>query len=262
MKISIVTVCYNAVSVIENTILSVINQTYPDIEYIIIDGGSTDGTVEIIEKYSDRLAYWVSEPDNGIYDAMNKGIKVVTGDYINFMNAGDTFINTEIIASVALYIELNPDKKIYYGDSTYLYPYGKIIVPALPIDTIKDRLPYCHQSSFVDAKLAKEKPFNCSFRYCADYKFAYDVIGANKQNALHIPVNIVVYEASDGISSRMLKSTFREMYRIKGIKPYSTRYLTSEISLLMICFRNFIRKNLPHKIAKQFQQWRIQKRQY
>lgn len=79
MKISVVTVCYNAADTIEKTILSVLNQTYHDIEYIIIDGGSTDGTVEIIRKYADKIAYWVSEPDKGIYDAMNKGIEVATG---------------------------------------------------------------------------------------------------------------------------------------------------------------------------------------
>ena len=82
--ISVVTVSYNAVSTIEQTILSVINQTYPNVEYIIIDGGSTDGTVDIIKKYADKIAYWVSEPDKGIYDAMNKGGLKTTGDFIQF----------------------------------------------------------------------------------------------------------------------------------------------------------------------------------
>ena len=78
--ISVVTVSYNAVATIEQTLLSVINQTYPNIEYIIIDGGSTDGTVDIIKKYADEIVYWISEPDKGIYDAMNKGIKKANGE--------------------------------------------------------------------------------------------------------------------------------------------------------------------------------------
>jgi glycosyltransferase involved in cell wall biosynthesis len=83
--VTIVTVSYNVVSTIERTILSVVNQTYSNIEYIIIDGGSTDGTVDIIKKYMDKIAYWVSEPDKGIYDAMNKGILMAKGQWINFM---------------------------------------------------------------------------------------------------------------------------------------------------------------------------------
>lgn len=89
--ISVVTVSYNAVATIEQTLLSVINQTYPNIEYIIIDGGSTDGTVDIIKKYADEIVYWISEPDKGIYDAMNKGIKKANGEWINFINAGDSY---------------------------------------------------------------------------------------------------------------------------------------------------------------------------
>ena len=98
--ISIVTVSYNAVLTIEQTILSVINQTYPNVEYIIIDGGSTDGTVDIIKKYADKIAYWVSEPDKGIYDAMNKGGLKTTGDFIQFLNAGDWFENEYVIEKI------------------------------------------------------------------------------------------------------------------------------------------------------------------
>ena len=87
-KISIISVCYNAIHGIEKTIQSVLSQSYDDIEYIIIDGGSTDGTVDIIRKYSDQITYFVSEPDGGIYDAMNKGVRAATGEWINFLNAG------------------------------------------------------------------------------------------------------------------------------------------------------------------------------
>lgn len=97
-KISVVTVCYNTVDTIEKTILSVINQTYDNIEYIIVDGASTDGTIDVIKKYENRIAKWVSEPDNGIYDAMNKGIRMATGEWLNFMNAGDCFYNKYVLA--------------------------------------------------------------------------------------------------------------------------------------------------------------------
>lgn len=100
LKITVITVVYNGIDYIEDTILSVINQDYSNIEYIIIDGKSDDGTMDIVEKYATKISYWVSESDNGIYDAMNKGIKVATGDWIIFMNCGDYFFSSDIITQV------------------------------------------------------------------------------------------------------------------------------------------------------------------
>lgn len=99
-KVSVVTVTYNCVDLVESTLRNVLKQTYPNLEYIVIDGNSTDGTRQVVERYADRLAYCVSEPDNGIYDAMNKGIHAATGEWIIFMNAGDYFLQSTTVEDV------------------------------------------------------------------------------------------------------------------------------------------------------------------
>lgn len=117
--LSVITVVYNNVDDIERTLLSVINQTYPNIEYIVIDGASTDGTLQIIEKYKDRIAKLISEPDKGIYDAMNKGLAHAMGDYVIFMNSADEFYSTETVANV---FAAAPDADIYYGETEMIGP--------------------------------------------------------------------------------------------------------------------------------------------
>jgi len=101
MKISIITVCYNSVATLEKTIQSVASQTYSNIEYVIVDGGSTDGTLEIIKKHQDIITKWISEPDQGLYDAMNKGIKMVTGDLVGILNSDDVFYDEQVLQKVA-----------------------------------------------------------------------------------------------------------------------------------------------------------------
>lgn len=107
MKISIITVCYNSAKTIENTILSVINQTYKDIEYIIVDGKSKDDTVQIVEKYNSNITKWISESDKGLYDAMNKGIAMATGDIIGILNSDDTFHSNTVIEEISNFHEQN-----------------------------------------------------------------------------------------------------------------------------------------------------------
>lgn len=122
-KITVVTVCFNAESVLEQTILSVLNQTYKDIEYLIIDGGSKDGTLGIIKKYSDKVK-WISEPDKGIYDAMNKGVKMASGEWINFMNAGDRFASNDVLEKI--FAKDYPDEvKFLYSDNFYQTENGR-----------------------------------------------------------------------------------------------------------------------------------------
>lgn len=112
--LSVITVVYNNVADIERTMLSVMNQTYAAIEYIIIDGKSTDGTLQVIERYKGKLAKLISEKDNGIYDAMNKGVKAATGDYIIFMNSGDQFYSNDTVARV---FASDDNADIYYGET-------------------------------------------------------------------------------------------------------------------------------------------------
>jgi glycosyltransferase involved in cell wall biosynthesis len=121
MKISIVTVCLNSDETIEDTIKSVLNQSYDDIEHIIVDGESSDGTLSIIEKYRDKISKYVSEPDKGLYDAMNKGIKLVTGDVVGFLNADDFYANNDVIKKIAGVIQ-DKDVDCCYGDLEYVSP--------------------------------------------------------------------------------------------------------------------------------------------
>jgi glycosyltransferase involved in cell wall biosynthesis len=121
-KLSIITIVYNNAADIERTMLSVINQTYTNIEYIIIDGLSTDGTLDIIKKHQSQVAKLISEKDKGIYDAMNKGLKLATGDYVLFMNSGDELFAPETVASV---FASQPDADIYYGETEIINSKGE-----------------------------------------------------------------------------------------------------------------------------------------
>src|ERR1700761_611826 len=121
-KLSVITIVYNNVRDIERTMLSVINQTYQNVEYIIVDGLSNDGTLDIIHKYSDKVAKLISEKDEGIYDAMNKGLAAATGDYVIFMNSGDEFYDINTVSNV---FASEPGADIYYGETEMINENGE-----------------------------------------------------------------------------------------------------------------------------------------
>lgn len=176
--ISIVTVCYNAETVIEETILSVVNQTYPNIEYIIIDGGSSDGTINLIKKYEDKIDYWISESDKGIYDAMNKGLEKTTGTWINFMNAGDVFTNNQIVSKI---FSESIDEHIGIICGKHWESIKGIIkqnIDILPFHKNPNKfkpMSFNHQSVFVRSDIAKKIGFNLMFKVCADYNMIYSI---------------------------------------------------------------------------------------
>ena len=167
--ITVVTVVYNCKDTLEETIKSVINQTYDNIEYLIIDGASTDGTLDIIKKYEDKIDYWQSEPDKGIYDAMNKGVKLATGDYIALLNADDWY-DKKTVENVVFEI-LNEKYDVYYG---LIRIFNKdnyaIKVQGDCICNIKNA-PIAHPTCFISKKIYENYLYDCSYKSAADYEF-------------------------------------------------------------------------------------------
>lgn len=216
VKISIITVCYNAISCLEATIASVINQSYDKIEYIVIDGASRDGSTDIINKYSDRISYWVSEPDKGIYDAMNKGIMASNGDYLLFMNAGDTFYDKDTVKRCVSMFEEDSDIIVYYGNTLCKYPKFFAEVKPLPLDTITQMLPFCHQSCFIKSSYHISHLYNLEYKIFADQVFFLELY-KNQGRFREIDILISIYDAEYGISSTVSKKKVAEYLKVKGV---------------------------------------------
>ena len=171
IKATIVMVTYNCVNVVENAIQSIISQDYNDIELIIVDGGSTDGTLDRLHRHDEYIAALVSEPDNGIYDAMNKGIRLATGDIIGFLGSDDVYLPGAVSAVVHGFEKSGAD--LVYGNVIYHrvngyehFDYGKLDFDRYVYGNI-----LCHQSFFVRTSIQKDMPFDLSYKLAADYKF-------------------------------------------------------------------------------------------
>ncbi|MDE6285219.1 MAG: glycosyltransferase [Bacilli bacterium] len=208
-KITVITVCFNAVNSIEETMLSVLNQTYDNIEYIIIDGGSTDGTVDKIKKYSNRLSFWISEPDQGIYDAMNKSFKWASGDYLLFLNAGDTFYNNVVIDNITKACNgsqiIYGDVMMHFTDNHSAIYNGKFNKFKLTFRNI------CHQSIFYPQMVYKNFQFDLNYKFLADWVSNMQLWKTNSFK--YVPIIIANYYRG-GVSDSNKDYYFEKNYEI------------------------------------------------
>ena len=240
--VSIITVVYNGAGEIENTIINVLEQSYPNKEYIIIDGGSTDGTVAIIEKYKKQLSYFVSEKDTGIYDAMNKAVRFAKGEWINFMNCGDSFYSPQTITEV---FEINKDKyDVIYGN--YIANYNKngqrLIKAALPQPP--HQMVLSHQSIFARSKALKLFPFDTSLRISADLKF-YEQCWKQGLKFHYYP-QVISVRSHAGLSDINRTLAFRENSRVleEFYDPKIVKRLMQKLKLMHL-IKSGAKKILP-----------------
>ncbi len=196
MKISIITVNLNNRPGLEATMSSVLAQTYADFEYIVIDGGSTDGSAAVIEQYADRLAYWISEPDRGVYHAMNKGIEKATGEYLLFLNSGDRLMEADTLARVQVHLNgtdlvygnMRYDKVDSFYDATY-YP-DKLTLGYL----YQHYLP--HPATFIRHELfGLLGNYDERYAICADWAFFVKALGLHRATYVHIDEIVSIYDA-------------------------------------------------------------------
>lgn len=219
-KISIITVVRNDVKNIERTVLSVLNQKYDgEIEYIVIDGNSNDGTLDILAKYKSQIHCLISEPDRGVYDAMNKGVRNSTGDYVNFMNSGDVFHSDDVLAKMD-FSSAGDFPSILYGNVSTRYWDGVYVEK--PSEFFKTSLKFkgigiCHQTMFFHGDTIRNMEYDLSYRIASDYDLAYRMYRAGVK-FFYRDVIVADYEWGNGISSNPLGliAVYKENAKVVG----------------------------------------------
>ncbi len=246
IKITIITVCFNSELTIEDTILSIMKQDYKNIEYIIIDGKSTDSTVKIIQKYNDYIDYFISENDNGIYDAMNKGISKATGQIIGILNSDDFYPNKYILSNVVkTFIKENCDA--VYGDLLYVKHNNKKKViryweaGEYNIKKIKNGWMLPHPTFFVKSSIYKRFGlYDIDLKSAADYEMIIKLLYKHNISAIYIPMILVKMRMGGASNSSILK-------RIRANKEDGIAWTKNQLNKPM-----FVRVKKPLQKIHQF----------
>lgn len=207
MKVSVVTVTYNASATLEKTMQSVFHQNYPYIEYIIIDGASTDGTVNIISKYAEKLSYWLSEQDKGIYDAMNKALEVATGDFLIFMGADDLFYTNDVIKNVVS--QITDLDAVYYGSVLFkgrgTKHWGQFNKIKWAVTNVS------HQAIFYPKMVYTTHSYDTQYRIYADYAYNLNLL-EEKVRFKYVDAIITLYNMT-GMSANTHDEIFQRDFR-------------------------------------------------
>lgn len=211
MKISIITVCHNSAAHIKDAINSVFEQDFNDIEHIVIDGNSEDGTQQILEKHTTKLAHWISEPDMGIYDAMNKGIKKATGDVVGILNSDDFYFDNLVISKVNQAF-CDPGVDAVFGDLIFVDPNNLDQTVRTyssgnwNIDKFAKGYMPAHPTFFVRRKFYEEHGlFETNYKIAADYEMLIRLLYVHKLRYLYLPMKMVKMRKG-GVSSNGIKS--------------------------------------------------------
>lgn len=208
-KLSIITINYNNCDGLRRTIDSVVSQSFDDYEWIVIDGGSTDGSRELIEQYSNRFVFWISEPDNGIYNAMNKGIEKANGEWMLFLNSGDWLYSNDTLKKV---FSQDYDTDILYGDVMYHWPDQRGMELERKPDNLSLYFFYtdtlCHQATFYKKEIFDTHRYNESFRICSDWALYIQLL-TEGYKFQHLPFCISNF-AQDGISTHLTPAHLAE----------------------------------------------------
>lgn len=248
MRISIITVSFNAVNTIERTILSVLNQTYSDVEYIIIDGGSQDGTVDLIRKYEDRLSYWVSEPDEGIYYAMNKGIQKSSGDIIGIINSDDWY-EDNIFEKIVAAFETNSCDAVYGNMMVHEINGEKHLFEKRTIDSIWHRM-IPHPTLFLK-KCCYDKNglFNTQYKIVADYELALRMY-VSDVSFFRID-DTIAHFSMGGLSDTKHSSAVEEMTDIARIYVDNSPNPDIERQIIEKSFQNLMVENKDNTVCRE-----------
>lgn len=218
-KFSIITVTYNAEKVLEDTIQSVVFQTYRNVEYIIVDGGSTDNTLDVVHKYQERICKVISEPDKGLYDAMNKGIRMATGDYLCFLNAGDELHENETLQKIVYTLKGKELPDVIYGETAIVDEEGhflhmrRLSTPEhLHWKSFKEGMLVCHQAFLTRRELALANPYDLRYRFSADFDWCIRIMKQSKN--LHNTHLTLIDYLNEGMTTQNHKASLKERFRI------------------------------------------------